>query len=837
VPIVLALLVSVHKADAFSFKEFFSSIFGSHKVEETQSAASAKATSTDTSKDDTMYSIPKMAETPPVVKPPASDTSTTTDAVKPVKTIPVKPTKPKQIASCNAYNYITQWGSPGSANGQFHGLQGVAVDSLNNVYTIESANRVQKFTSNGTYITQWGSWGFGNGAFHQPLDVATDSSNNVYVADGNNFIIQKFTSNGVFLSQFGQFGPNNNLNLYTGMSANKSSGDIYSAYPDTNNSLNRSEIVRFDANGQYIFQWGNTGQPNSAYYYKLGTDSSSGNVYVANYMNNKVEKYTFDGQYISQWGTIGSGNGQFDAPSAVAVDSSGDVYVSEFGNHRIQKFTSNGTYITQWGTQGTGNGQLSSPNGVAIDSLGNVYVADTGNDRIQKFGCAIVQTPSITVTSPNGGETYQAGQQINITWNSQNISSSAALQITLEAPFPGGGTFDLSPLLVGGGPVLNSGSATFTLPVQGFGAPNQWFQMQYGTYYKVKIHQVTSPNGIFAEDLSDNLFTITAPSNPSSLCAINSFTVPASTTLASGASVAVSWSSNCNNVMLEANSGSYTLRYEGGPSGTHTFTAGAGGSFSTKDNSIDITMIAGNASDTISQTKSVPIVDIASPASNQCQFSSLTATPNPLPTGSNQTTLSWVAPAGCIVYVESWTPSANGLSTAHIFKPGTYYFNATDSVNVTLSKSSTYYLSAQAGFQSAGSNTTVLSAKTIDVKVQNSLAICNPLDPPSIQLINPLSGNYHNGDHITINWVSCNIPASTLLQISYGGMAGGPQGFFALGPTLTPNDGIETYLLPPPPLLTPLPAGPYSIGICIDGGGPGNCIGNMSNPGFFTMLP
>jgi DNA-binding beta-propeller fold protein YncE len=67
------------------------------------------------------------------------------------------------------------------------------------------------------------------------------------------------------------------------------------------------------------------------------------------------------------------------------VDASGNVYVADAGNNRIQKFSSSGTLITMWGSLGTGNGQFSNPSGVAVDASGNVYVADTFNNRIQVF--------------------------------------------------------------------------------------------------------------------------------------------------------------------------------------------------------------------------------------------------------------------------------------------------------------------------------------------------------------------------------------------------------------------------------------------------------------------
>jgi DNA-binding beta-propeller fold protein YncE len=75
----------------------------------------------------------------------------------------------------------------------------------------------------------------------------------------------------------------------------------------------------------------------------------------------------------------------------VAVDARGNVYVVDYLNNRIQVFTGTGVYLNQWGTTGSGPGQFLNPVGIAVDRNGNVYVADTNNSRIQVFGS--VPTP------------------------------------------------------------------------------------------------------------------------------------------------------------------------------------------------------------------------------------------------------------------------------------------------------------------------------------------------------------------------------------------------------------------------------------------------------------
>ena len=89
--------------------------------------------------------------------------------------------------------------------------------------------------------------------------------------------------------------------------------------------------------------------------------------------------------FVTAWGSFGSGPGQFNTPVAVAVSRTGDVYVVDENNHRVQRFTNDGVYLGQWGGLGTADGQFNNPLSIAVDDAGVVYVVDHGNERIQKF--------------------------------------------------------------------------------------------------------------------------------------------------------------------------------------------------------------------------------------------------------------------------------------------------------------------------------------------------------------------------------------------------------------------------------------------------------------------
>ncbi|HEX2233917.1 MAG TPA: hypothetical protein VHG69_11210, partial [Thermoleophilaceae bacterium] len=247
-----------------------------------------------------------------------------------------------------AITFVSKWGAQGPAEGQFNQPRSVATDSAGNVYVADQLNaRVQKFGPDGTFQLMWG-YGVDNGsampqvctsgcqaglagpgpgqfASGSPAGVAVDAAGNVYLADRNNNRVQKFTSGGAFLDEFGSVGPfDSQLNAPEGVAVD-SAGNVYVA------ELGNDRVQKFDGTGAFVRMWG------------WGVDDGSAAPQVC--------------EDACQAGISGSGDGQFADPWDLALDGSGNVYVAEDGNNRIQKFDGNGGFLGKWGTAGTADGQ------------------------------------------------------------------------------------------------------------------------------------------------------------------------------------------------------------------------------------------------------------------------------------------------------------------------------------------------------------------------------------------------------------------------------------------------------------------------------------------------
>ena len=266
------------------------------------------------------------------------------------------------------------------------------------IYVTDSGNnRAEKFDMNGNYVGQFGSFGTGNGQFSSPEGIALDSSGNIYVVDQLNNRVEKFNSSFVYQSQFGTSGSGNGQFNQPGFIAINGSGNIW--VTDTVNN----RVEKFTSAGAFSSKFGTNGTGNGQFNSpgSIAIDGS-GNIWVTDTFNCRVEKFTSAGVFSSKFGSCGSGNGQFSSPEGIAVDASGNIWVTDSNQCRVQKFTSAGVYSSQFGSNGSGNGQFQDPQGIAIDGSGNIWVTDA--TRVQKFNSSGVYQSQFGSSGTGNGQ-------------------------------------------------------------------------------------------------------------------------------------------------------------------------------------------------------------------------------------------------------------------------------------------------------------------------------------------------------------------------------------------------------------------------------------------------
>ncbi len=191
--------------------------------------------------------------------------------------------------------------------------------------------------------------------------------------------------------------------------------------------------------------------------------------------------YKFD----RAWGGAGSGPGQFSLPWGISADGSGFIYVADSLNDRIQKFDTAGNYFREWGSDWPhpppvgcnlfpcgmlelDAGKLFRPRDVATDAAGNVLVADYLNSRVQKFDSLGTFLTRWNVELPQPGPSVLAFQPTAI-----SVEPGGTILVASEGLLLSGGPGDCMLLRYdAAGGVLQRTQACFTADVNDFERPS-----------------------------------------------------------------------------------------------------------------------------------------------------------------------------------------------------------------------------------------------------------------------------------------------------------------------------------------------------------------------------
>ncbi|OLF85334.1 NHL repeat-containing protein [Marinobacter sp. C18] len=284
------------------------------------------------------------------------------------------------------YSLVQTWGEKGSGAGQFNDPTGVAVTDTE-VFVSDARNgRIQVFDHQGRFKRAFGTPGDELGELGRPMNL-TIHNDKLYVPEYMNDRIQVFSLAGEPLRIIGSPGKGPGQFNAPGGVAVANGGDLFVA------DFYNHRVQHLNTDGSFVKQWGTTGKTGrSAGEFTYPTDvalGKDGALYVADGYGNRVQVFDAGGDFLHKWGgpfalgLYGPFKGWFTTTTSIAIGPEGNVFVADFYNDRIQKFAADGGYLTAFGSEPENPGHMAMA--VAAGHDGAVWSVNFADNRVGRW--------------------------------------------------------------------------------------------------------------------------------------------------------------------------------------------------------------------------------------------------------------------------------------------------------------------------------------------------------------------------------------------------------------------------------------------------------------------
>lgn len=216
-------------------------------------------------------------------------------------------------------------------------------------------------------------------SFASPLDIRSDGLGKVYVSDPGVPAVFVYDFNSLEISVLGQESSVPILAKPLGLAVD---GDANVYVSDRA----IGGVVVFDRKGTPLRTFITKGQIGRIT--AMAVDRVRKRLLVTDTKGHKIGVFTLKGQFLFSFGAPGGGDGEFNFPVAVTVNSKGDILVADAMNARVQIFDPEGRFLRKFGQRGDGPGNFQLIKGVATDSDDNIYVTEGKGNMLMIFSPA-----------------------------------------------------------------------------------------------------------------------------------------------------------------------------------------------------------------------------------------------------------------------------------------------------------------------------------------------------------------------------------------------------------------------------------------------------------------
>lgn len=258
---------------------------------------------------------------------------------------------------------------------KFGAGSGVAIDSHGDVLVFHRAEPpILVFHPDGTFVRA-----FGEGLFKSAHGLRVDSDDNIWVTDNADHTVMKLSHEGKVLMTLGEKGVPGEDDRHFNKPADIAfapNGDFFVA-----DGYGNSRVVKFDKNGKFLLAWGKKGKGEGEFDLPHAVRlDSKGNVYVADRENRRIQVFDQNGKYIRQFGGL--------SPYGMFITTEDVLFVTDGRANRVYKMALDGKVLAKWGIDGSKPGDFRLPHGITVAKDGAVYVTEIDGKRVQKFQIA-----------------------------------------------------------------------------------------------------------------------------------------------------------------------------------------------------------------------------------------------------------------------------------------------------------------------------------------------------------------------------------------------------------------------------------------------------------------
>jgi streptogramin lyase len=250
----------------------------------------------------------------------------------------------------------------------------------------------------------------GSNRLAHPVAVAVADDGMIYVADNERGIVMVFDANERYHSSMGfeKFKP-----VAVAVHGNK----LYAC------DMAGQNVTVFDRKtGQKTGTIGSVGDGEGQFRVPLGLSvDGAGNIYVADMMACRVQKFSPEGTYAGVYGQLGDHGGSFARPKHMAIDSSGIHYVVDASFQNVQLFDPKYQVLMAFGAAGSFPGAMNLPAGICVTDDSLEYFRDLLHPGFEAKRLVVVTNQF----GPNKVSVYALGQ-LKKGWSAQQLASASA---------------------------------------------------------------------------------------------------------------------------------------------------------------------------------------------------------------------------------------------------------------------------------------------------------------------------------------------------------------------------------------------------------------------------